>query len=467
MLRKLNPFTGCYPNPDGGTNLISYLPPVFLPGTLCYTATPSIQTHDLGAFNSLPQFISFGIRNVVNFTDIISVSYGSVSSPFQYTCAIDPRRSTPTKLVCLTQSNSQVGLSSFVHLADDIKLSLIFLKGLGLRFTVVQAGISVTSTDTLNFPSVVPELFSVTGCPSQLRNSTFDCPTSGQVTCTQELVLLRSSLIPLFPQTSITLRGQRFFEPISVLVNGADCPLLRPTSANRVVCQLAGTAFFSSLFASSRRWRVPCSRRRLGPSCPRRICILLQYTQEVAFLRQTLDSHHQLHRLPFCQQPFLGPLHSLRVTIPVQLFCSSFQLVCLGRNVTLTVTGSSFGSSGALVFIGTSQCSPVWHDPITPQTILRCRLPAGQGSALPVQVFQKNGELSLDTTSISYVQCPAGTPACLAASALPRHACSVAPRSGRFDNGASCVDCGFGRFSALPAVSVCGYDCSSMRCSSC
>jgi hypothetical protein len=78
------------------------------------------------------------------------------------------------------------------------------------------------------------------------------------------------------------------------------------------------------------------------------------------------------------------------------------------RGMTLTVIGTSFGQSGAVVFVGINRCSPVLHDPATPQSKLTCILPSSKSKDLPVQVFQKNGELSVDPATVSYSQCPSG-----------------------------------------------------------
>jgi hypothetical protein len=57
----------------------------------------------------------------------------------------------------------------------------------------------------------------------------------------------------------LTIRGQRFFEPISVFVNGADCPVVRPTSASVVKCLLPQGAGSdqSVLVASGSFFSVP------------------------------------------------------------------------------------------------------------------------------------------------------------------------------------------------------------------
>jgi hypothetical protein len=174
-------FSGCYPTTDL-TNLLSYAAPVFEAGTLFYTSNPSIASRDLGAFNSLPQLVSFDVKNIFNDSRLISVFYGPVSVPQQYKCTLDFTRMTSNLLTCLTQSNSQARaqLSSVNRFASCCAVSST-PQGLGLRFTVVQAGISVTGTDTLNFPTVGPVITGVFGCPTQAGNATSACPTAGQV----------------------------------------------------------------------------------------------------------------------------------------------------------------------------------------------------------------------------------------------------------------------------------------------
>jgi hypothetical protein len=58
--------------------------------------------------------------------------------------------------------------------------------------------------------------------------------------------------------------------------------------------------------------------------------------------------------------------------------------------VNLTITGSSFGSRDAIVFVGLGKCSRVVHDVVTPQTTLRCLMAVDRGDGLLVQVLQSN-----------------------------------------------------------------------------
>jgi hypothetical protein len=168
---------GCYPVADTGTVLFRYPAPVLAPGTLRYTATPTIVTTALGAFNSLPVSVSFDGANFFNASDLLAIRYGPPGNPQLYSCTPNLGLSTFTSLTCVTQSNSQ---------------------GLDLLFTVTLGGVATTGTDSLNFPTKQPVITSVHGCGNEQGNATLDCPTIG--------------LLP------IVLRGARFFEPITVLV---------------------------------------------------------------------------------------------------------------------------------------------------------------------------------------------------------------------------------------------------------
>lgn len=354
---------GCYPVADSGTVLFRYPAPLLTPGTLRYTATPTLMTRALGASNSLPMSVSFDGANFFTAApDLLSIRYGSPGgNPLQYSCTPDLARSSYTTVTCTTQSDSQ---------------------GLGLVFTVTLAAATATGTDTLNYATEQPFITSIHGCGTEKGNATSGCPTRGQV--------------------PVVLRGHRFFEPLTVLVNGVECLLNRPTSATRVNCTLpAGAGSDQPVVLVSASFFSPLTKLLsyakpaiTALSSPASTC-----QQQAPGSPSTLVNCPRLgYTLPCCIVLRIGRCCR-------QLFACS--LLC--RNVTLTITGSSFGSAGALVFVGTSQCSPVWHDPDAPQSILRCRLPAGKGQGVPVQVFQKNGELSLDDASISYVQCPAGT----------------------------------------------------------
>ncbi|MGC4120652.1 MAG: IPT/TIG domain-containing protein [Myxococcales bacterium] len=66
----------------------------------------------------------------------------------------------------------------------------------------------------------------------------------------------------------------------------------------------------------------------------------------------------------------------------------------------LSVEGSSFGPSGALVLVGGKACVGVTHDASTPHRKLTCALPAGTGKDVPVVVIA--GQVASNAGTLSY-----------------------------------------------------------------
>jgi hypothetical protein len=67
----------------------------------------------------------------------------------------------------------------------------------------------------------------------------------------------------------------------------------------------------------------------------------------------------------------------------------------------LTVEGTSFGPSGAIVLVGGKACTGVTHDAATPHRKLSCTLPAGSGTGVPVVVV--SGQVASNEGTLSYL----------------------------------------------------------------
>jgi hypothetical protein len=102
---------------------------------------------------------------------------GPDADPLRYTCVLSLSLTTPDHITCLTQQNSQ---------------------GISLRFTVTAATASFRGHDTLNYPTIQPNVTSISGC-TDVGIETRACPTAGNVT--------------------VAVHGARFFEPLSVFVS--------------------------------------------------------------------------------------------------------------------------------------------------------------------------------------------------------------------------------------------------------
>jgi hypothetical protein len=89
----------------------------------------------------------------------MSVSYGPVNSPELYSSSINPL-TTSTALVIDTFPNAV---------------------GSGLVFTIDVAGWVITSHDKIGYPSTLPEIDRIQGCPGQQGNKTTGCNTIGEL----------------------------------------------------------------------------------------------------------------------------------------------------------------------------------------------------------------------------------------------------------------------------------------------
>jgi hypothetical protein len=78
--------------------------------------------------------------------------------------------------------------------------------------------------------------------------------------------------------------------------------------------------------------------------------------------------------------------------------------------LNLTVTGTNFGASNALILVGGTLCSPTKHalDVVLAHSTLFCTLPAGSSQSNAVLVLQSGSQISNNSQSLSYATCPAG-----------------------------------------------------------
>ena len=70
----------------------------------------------------------------------------------------------------------------------------------------------------------------------------------------------------------------------------------------------------------------------------------------------------------------------------------------------LSLTGSDFGSQGAVVLVGADLCTNVVHD--TAHTDVSCVLPSGTALSAPVLLIQSGGAVSPPGNIVAFTQCP-------------------------------------------------------------
>lgn len=155
----------------------------------------------------------------------------------------------------------------------------------------------------------------------------------------------------------------------------------------------------------------------------------------------------------------------------------------------ITIVGSEFGVSGAIVLIAGNPCYNITHDSLTPASKLTCILSSVIFQVSPVILIQESSQISINQLYLTYASCLPGTVAqlndhvCLHcpvgsySDIIGLYDCKVCP-SGTFNNvnsssfcsscefghisvatatkgASSCTACSAGRFSSLPPLSEC------------
>jgi len=158
-------------------------------------------------------------------------------------------------------------------------------------------------------------------------------------------------------------------------------------------------------------------------------------------------------------------------------------------NVAITLSGSNFGASNAIVLVGGAACNSVVHVASKPHEQVTCTLPSGTTIQRAVLFIQNAGEVSKSLKYVSYAQCQPGTAAaqgvvactnCTAGlysdtvGALQCKSCDVGSVSS-ISGASKCNLCPKGTYSNTPGQSQCNL-CSSGKfspalgqviCSSC
>jgi hypothetical protein len=251
-------------------------------------------------------------------------------------------------------------------------------------------------TDTYSYPQapVIEQVLGSAPCVNNLvLNSTANCPTTGGV--------------------DITILGSAFTSTGAAVKVGANDCLITFLVSSQIICTLpAGTGLnlAVSVFAAN----------LLSAPAP-----LLSY-QQANITSVSGCATNDAFTTSNC--PRLG-------------------------STTITITGSSFGASGAQVLVGGSSCSNVVHDSSTPQTKVTCQLPRGVDLDVAVLLLQAGGAISLTTGTVSYVQCAVG----YYQANLTDYGCTpCSPGSYTDVTGAlACTLCPKGRAQPLAAQSLC------------
>lgn len=160
--------------------------------------------------NALPTLVAMSGR-FVNRSACTEIRFGPPSAPLRYACVFQAFASTRDDLICETAANA---------------------RGVGLQFTVTNANLNVTGTDTINYDAA-PLVTRVRGCRDR-GNATVDCGTEGGQTITilGEAFAVSELRLVAVPHSAAAQ------PPVFATVNGAACAPLILTSTTSVECGL-------------------------------------------------------------------------------------------------------------------------------------------------------------------------------------------------------------------------------------
>lgn len=263
--------------------------------------------------------------------------------------------------------------------------------GSGYRFVITALNqLSNVGTDVYNY-KVAPTVISVSGC-TNVGNATTECGTAGG--------------------TTIVINGENFGQDgLSVRVGAATCTSVVFFSPQRVSCVL------------------PAGAGKL---------------QGVTVIVGSLFSR---------AQPFVSYASAVVASVSGCSDVGSDTVSCArGGGTTLTVRGSNFGPSPALVLIGGVECTNVAANVANPHGQLTCTLASGTQTLRSVIIVQKGGSLTTGVPTVSYAQCTAGNYA-----PITQITCMPCQRGTYADVDAltACKNCAAGTFGSVTGLTSC------------
>jgi IPT/TIG domain/Tyrosine-protein kinase ephrin type A/B receptor-like len=299
---------------------------------------------------------------------------------------------TTKTLVC---SNPTILTASAGSAAGVIRCKTEPGEGGPYRFEVTALNqVSVEGADRYKYP-VAPIVYRVEGCPVQDGNSTKDCPTDG------------GSL-------TLTIIGAEFTSSqLSAKVGVNDCVDIVFGGSRNFTCSLpAGAGVLQPVVVVT---GAKFSRSRT----------LLSY------------AYPNITSVQGCA---------------VNSASSTSDCARIG-NDNITVTGTNFGASDSIVLIGGQTCTNVAHAASpNAHTQVVCTTPSGTTTDRALILIQNNGEISSNTGTVSYKQCPVGEYA--AAGVLACQPCakgSYSDTAGLF----ACKQCEAGEYQDETGQSLC------------
>eukprot|EP00808_Paulinella_micropora_P005719 g34204.t1 len=463
----------------GSAPLLSYAGPVILPGTLVRVLDPSV----LGAITiSNPfatEYVEFAGKNLGSNNSAITIKYGLPSDPFGYFDCASPTlvNTNPQRVRCrlvsgvgkglvfqvkVGQQTSQPGVDTLSYDAPEIRPNTIRTHPNG------STGFSFLQGTSSQGQNVAFDVDKLGGFPSYLKvvyglkasNGPFDqtCDLlAAEVTTSRIVCRTRSSgvvgpfVFKVQTLNSLSNAGTDEYaypqSPQIYVVSGCsdrdNATFSCPTEGGMVIT-IQG-AYFADTATSVTVDSVACAIQTVTTS--RITCVLSagKGPNRAVVVSVGESISRDVYKLSYAP-PTLAAIQGCSAAASPS---TSAQDCPRTGGEILTITGSNFGSSEAVVLVGGQLCTELSHVAGLEHTKLTCRLPRGSGLNKTVMVIQR--QASNNSLSLSYQQCPAGEYSVSGDACAPCANGSYTSVPGR----PVCTQCEPGRYAPSPALTSC------------
>jgi WW domain len=355
---------------------ISYPHPTIADGTLRLLAGDFGDSHVFGSSVSASDTVYFSGSHFGLIKGDISVTFGPMSDPTQFTCQV-------------------------VHVNDTVLgCQMLFGQGINLVFRVNAGGQIAVGNDRYSYPNA-PSITAVQGCSSAIQpllsdSVTRECPTLGF--------------------TVLTVWGVFFADTASamnVFVGGSDCQILSVVLGDRLsdsndmlTCMLPAGSGEGRELQISRVFGDVTLTSSVTIDTPR-----ISYAEPVilSIMSPNCTSTSVATKLVDC------PRGSTTLNDSDSESDGSNGMVIAAEQPTvpLTINGRHFGNASVVVIVGSVKCIDpritVIDTAFDAQRIV-CQMPLSQDTNQPVLILVPNGATNQESPSfVSFKQCPAGT----------------------------------------------------------
>jgi hypothetical protein len=371
-----------------GSDMLSYVPVVLVNNSLRGDCSSCVGSNSFVATSNQGDWINFDVDNLV---------IGSLSSLWSNVQVIYGDQNSSSK--AFSCSSISISNSSSNLNRSTIRCKTQVGRGTGYVFQVkAYNSLSAESVFTLSYPQV-PVVTSIQGCTNS-GNSTVNCSTAGQIT--------------------LQVWGSNFCN-----FSSGNCTFDVSTGLNSCGnLKYYNASFFTCVLVASNGYNIS---------------MIITST----FSGGTVLTSEAVYYLSYAA-PVISSVSGCNVG--TQNYCSR------SSYTQITISGTNFGASGATVLVNGRQCVNLTHDSTSPHQTVTCMTPPQDGLNLAVLLIQSSGVVSLNTGSISYQPCAAGTYSVGGVTTCTN--CSLGTYIGS-EGASSCLSCQAGYFANTTGLSKC------------